>query len=839
MGFIAALLVPIIGSIGAAIVEIGIAVGLGFAARKLAPKPKSSGAATDRGRVLQLAIDTNAARQVIFGRSATAGSLVYWQTTGTDNAVLQMVVALADHECAGLVSLWIDGKERAWNSDTGVVDGFGGKLVVRFHNGASDQAVDAAVKAASEGRWTDDERGAHVCYAVVEATYDPEIFSSGNIPQIVYVIDGAKLYDPRFDSTAGGEGDQRWNDPTTWAFSSNCAVAIYNVLRGFSAGGRPLFGLNAPADAIRMSDFEAAANVCDESVGLAAGGTEPRYTCGMVVTLDGQPNRDALEALAAAMAGDIICSAGIYRIMAGVARSSVATISDADLIVTEPFTVEPRLGRGELTNAVTGSFSDPERSYNAVPLPPRTSSADEIVDGGIRLTLPMDLVAVTSRTQGQRVMEIARKRARRQLRVRCTLRGRWFGLEPGDWITFNSTRRGFVGKIFEIDHIKRNPDLTSVISLREMDDGVDDWSALTDELADDTESDLAGGGPTLNAVTGLAAAPVVIAGNGEAQMPGIRATWTAITDPTVIAVRFEFRKVGDTTALERRSETPGAGQYTWVDGVQGGIAYEIRALPVTAPERGVEWTSWVAFSGAAVTDPLKVDAAVDAEVGPGSIGFEELDAQTRFELSLATAIASVQGSVSAQLAEAFEWAQRTGEAALASLANGHENGAQLLTERVERVNGQNALAQQITTAVTRIGDNETAITEVIESVDGIKAAWGVAININGQVVGLVRLDGEVDESQLTVVADKFLIAHPDITGGTPVPVFTLSEISGETKVHIAGELIADAIRAGEVSVGQLSAISANLGTITAGLMKSSDNLFRIDLDNKEIVIETA
>ena len=828
-----------LGALGTAALEIGVAIGLGFLARKLTPEPEqgSGAAAQRRGRTLQLEIATDAARKVIFGRDATAGSLVYWQTTGTDNRLLQMVVAIADHECEGLVELWVDGKQRTWNSETGVVAGHDGKLKVRFYNGTAAQTVDTAVRDASGGRWTNNETGAHVCYAVIEAEADGNIFPGG-IPQIVFVVDGAKLYDPRLDDTVGGDGDHRWDDQSTWEWSDNNAVAIYNVLRGFSAGGQPLLGLNAPADAVRLADFEAAANACDESVGLAAGGSEKRYRCGYVAEIVPGVNGRTLEALSAGMSGDIICAGGIYRIMAGVARAPVASLTDDDLIIDEPWVSEPRRPRSELTNAVLGSFTDPERSYNFVPLPPRTSSSDEAADGGIRLAQTLELAAVKSRTQAQRVMEIARKKARRQIRARGTLRARWFVLEPGDWVTVTSERRGYEGVTFEIDSTKGEPDLRTAIALAEVDEGIDDWNGAEDELADNTASGLASGGPTLNSVSSFALAAITVDGTDGAQLPGLRATWTAITDPTVVAIRIQYRKQGDTLAIERRVEDPSAAQHSWVEGIQGGIVYEARAIPIAEPPRAMEWSAWAAAGGS--TESLKVDVSVVTEsVEDGSIDEAALDAQTLFELRLSTAIAAVQGSVSEALEEAYARAQDVGEALLQTQADSYDNRAQILVEQTTRANETSALAQQITSAITSINGNTASISEVIESIDGLSANWGVAINVNGEVVGLARLDGDASESTFAVVADKLTIAHPSVGGGTPIQVFTVADVEGETKAYLAGELIADAIRAGVVDVDTLSAISANLGTITAGLLRSADNLFRIDLDNKTFVIETS
>jgi hypothetical protein len=866
MAFLAPLLVPILGATGAALAEIGIAVGLGFAARKLAPKAGTSSrsqSAVESGRTLTLSLDTSAPRQAIFGRAATAGSLVYWQAKGDNNETIQLVIALADHECHALAGLWVDGKECAWNSGTSEVAGYNGKLKVRFYAGTATQTVDTAVRDASGGGWTNDETGHHVCYAVVEATYDETLMP--DMPQIVFVVDGAKLYDPRFDTTVGGDGDQRWNDQSTWVYSRNCAVAIYNVLRGFSAGGKPLLGLNAPADAIRLSDYEAAANICDESVALAAGGTEPRYQCGLVVTLTGQPNREALEALTAAMAGDVVCCAGIYRIIAGAARSSAATISDADLIIDEPFTSEPRLSRADLTNAVMGSFADPARAYNMVPLPPRTSSTDETADGGIRLAQSLDLVAVNSRTQGQRVQEIARKRARRQLRASFTLRSRWFGLEVGDWITMNSDRRGYSSKVFEYEGLKRNPDLTSVAVLREMDAAIDDWSTA-DELADDTSSDLPPAGPTLTSVSALAVAKVVVTGAGGAQRPGLQATWTAITDPTVVALLIEYRKVGDTVAFERRVESPAAGTYTWVDGIQGGLDYEIRALPVTIPERAVDWTSWVALS--TTTDPQMVDVAVS--VPPDTITEEMLDPQARFELGLVTAADGALGSVQAGLEEVFRQLALTSEHAIRGMVGSRQNKVAILVEQTQRLTDKQAFAQQITTlqagldnsaaaivveqtvraeadfslssmlssVASNVANNTASVVVLQESVNGIHTRFGVQLNSNGQVIGLISLDGSPEGSTFTVVADKFLVALPDIAGGDAVPVFAIQEVNGSPKLALRGDMIADgSIIARHIQATTLSAISADFGEMTAGVARSADNKMRLDFNNKSFRME--
>jgi hypothetical protein len=58
-----------------------------------------------------------------------------------------------------------------------------------------------------------------------------------------------------------------------------------------------------------------------------------------------------------------------------------------------------------------------------------------------------------------------------------------------------------------------------------------------------------------------------------------------------------------------------------------------------------------------------------------------------------------------------------------------------------------------------------------------------------------------------------------------------------TNAHI-GDTAIDFAKINTATIASLSSINADMGTITAGKMQSSDGLFVIDLDNKTISIET-
>jgi len=841
-----AFIAPIIGAIaglsavGTAIVGTAIAVGAGYLARKLAPAPTSRdynpGTA---GMRLSPRFDPNAEREVAFGRCASAGTLVYQNVYGPNgNDFAQLVYALADHQCDGIEGVIVNGKYRALEAFhpgawvTGFpVSGRSDNIWVAWHDGAWDQDADADLIARSGDKWTSSHRGRGVAYVRVTLRYDAEVFADG-MPRLVFVFRGIRLYDPRKDTTAGGSGDHRWGDPSTYEWTANPAVCLYNWRRGIYVNGERLTGMATVPAAMPLDNWFAAMNACDETVARRDGsGNDPRYR--MHGIIGGDDNRTVIRAMLAAMAGEEVDTGGVIKCLPGVAQAPVMSITDDDLMLDQAVEITPKNPRSQLVNAVLGSFHDPDSGYESMPLPPRISSADEAIDGGERWAQSYALDLVCDQRQGQRVLEILRRKARAQLRVSIPLRARCATLEAGDWIVWNSDRYGYVNQMFSVEEAPQADDLSVPATLQATAAGIFAWDPATDELDPLDPVELPSGGATFTTVTGLTAQNFAIVGGVDGiARPGIRITWDVIEDYTVTSLIAEYRRTGDDASLSVEILDPGAGSHAWVQGVQGGTLYEVRVKPVTAPPRAVAWTGWVSTggsSGAQIVASALISEQANS-VPPDTITPEMLSAQALFELKLVTDIDAIQGSVAEQIKEAYGWAQQVGEAALASLVQGQENGARLLTETTERVNGLNALAQQITTAVTWIGENEASISEVIESIDGIKAGWGVSININGQVVGLVRLDGAADESQLTIVADKLAIAHPDVAGGDPVPVFTLSEIDGETKAHIAGELIADAIRAGSVSVESLSAIVANLGIITAGRLQNADNTTYFDLD---------
>lgn len=165
-------------------------------------------------------------------------------------------------------------------------------------------------------------------------------------------------------------------------------------------------------------------------------------------------------------------------------------------------------------------------------------------------------------------------------------------------------------------------------------------------------------------------------------------------------------------------------------------------------------------------------------------------------------------------------------------------GTAATIETIEQavVDGEDSVATQITNVQSQANGNSSAVQTLSEAVDGIEARWGVAIDLNGHVVGLVQLSGDASGSEFVVVADKFIIAHPSDDEDLITP-FVVGMVDGNATVGINGNLVVDgSIVARHLAVGTLSAIAADIGTVTAGKLQSADEKFVIDLDNKTIEI---
>lgn len=778
MPFLAPALVGAIGLTGVAATAAEVALGLGFSAalsygvQAITPKPGDRGA---MGHALQRRYNPNTPCEIAVGYAATAGTQVYRNVYGKQEYV-ETVLSLSDfYPCDGIEAIWIDGEERTWNAGTGEVSGFP-NMRIRFHAGTWSQSADADLVAhAVEERWTSAHRGRGRCYAVVQMKYDAKEYPNGE-PAILFVLRGAKFYDWRKDSTRGGSGSHRWGNISTYQWTRNPKVIAYNWCAGIHLNGEHVAGLSAPLDMLPLDVWTAAANACDENVSLKGGGTEKRYSAdGLISTAT--PHREVIRALVTASAGEFVYTGGLFLPLAGVSEAPVMSITDDDLMADGEVEIVQDAPSDDLFNAVFGSYSDPAQQWESTAAPPRISSDDALEDGiagydgddepiGTRLSKTFPLDFVSSGTQAQRVLEILRRQNRYQGTASLPLRARCTSLEAGDVVSWTSDRYGYVNKTFRVRATSVPDDRSrNTVQLKETASAIYAWNAAVDELDPQNPATVAPGAEAATVIEGLSVGNVVIAAGGSGKRPAIPVSWTPPDDPSIVAIKFEYRRVGDDAALRDRADDPSTGGVHLVmSGVQGETEYELRALPVCVPERdNLSWTAWLPTGSASA--PFEVDvAALATTVPPDTITAEMLAEQERFVLGLVTATDQVLGSLTHMAQRALTEAQTVAKAQIKSIEFSGKNAARLTVERQERLTAQQALAQQITTAFAQIDQNAAQLTnEITARADGQSALaqeitsavaqiQGVRADLTSESTARANSDGAFAQQLLTVNA---------------------------------------------------------------------------------------
>jgi hypothetical protein len=489
-------------------------------------------------------------RQAVFGQALVGGSLLdgfnYGGKNGTQWEVL--VITIADHLCDALVGFYVNDKYVAFGG-SGLVPGYSSQLKVTWHPGTMAQAADPTCT--SYGGWSSADRLAGVAYVVVEYKADDSDDKSptwpGGRPRFAWLVRGKRCYDPRKDSTvAGGSGAHRWASPSTWEWSENLAICRYNWVRGVYAGdqidqptqllvGRGLSAIEAPPERVA-----AAANLCDELVPLAGGGSEPRYRVGAIVGAD-ETFVDVEEKWAAACAGVLIQPEGSIEIEPGHAKSPVASFTDADLIVGKAVTFSDFRSQAdeEWCNTVVARYIEPIQKWAEHAAPVRRVPADLVADGGPR-EKPLRLDYVTSGTQAQRVGEIARRMGRLTRTAGVTLGPRFNELEEGDWVVWTSARRmKGASRTFRVEGYSDDASWQKTLQLREISAGVFAWTTadqLTPGAAAHQQAEPGAIGAPGAGSWSLAAVQLT---HGDATAPALAVTG-ASDEPYAELIRFEY-----------------------------------------------------------------------------------------------------------------------------------------------------------------------------------------------------------------------------------------------------------------------------------------------------------
>lgn len=225
---------------------------------------------------------------------------------------------------------------------------------------------------------------------------------------------------------------QLWRDtadPVRW--TSNPAILAGWWMTLARASG----GMGIPFDWIDWDSVTAAANVCDEDITvkkLDGTGYEQvkRYACHTVLSTAAAPG-DNLQVILGAMAGEHAFTGGLYRVWAGAHRVPTITLTDRDVVASEPITIQPTAGSSDApANVMNGRITDAARGYVEAAVTPVVNDAYVLEDGGEEPN-ELELGATTDSRQAQYLLGLELERGRPRMAASLAItasKGRDIGL---------------------------------------------------------------------------------------------------------------------------------------------------------------------------------------------------------------------------------------------------------------------------------------------------------------------------------------------------------------------------------------------------------------------------
>jgi hypothetical protein len=490
---------------------------------------------------------------------------------------LHQYITLAAHEINSVDKLYLDDREVVFptTGDTRKSIGFHRR---KLSNGQWESLVFMAAQLGSDGQtyqqdlsaqvgagqWGESHRQRGCAGVYLYTIFNAGVFPNG-MPEVEFSVSGKKVYDFRDGLTK---------------FTSNAALILADCLCDAKLGaGIARANLNA-------TNWAEAADVCDQTLALAAGGTEARYSINGTFST-GASIESTIEEMLQAMAGDLVYQGGEWFCYPGKYRAPVMALSESNL--RDEIKITTAVPRRERFNAVRGTFVNAADKYLEADYSPVKNNYYATLDGQVIFEdIPQPFV--TSSAQAQRIAKIELERVRQGIEVDIVVGVEALKLTVCDTITLSYARFGWVNKVFEVRDVilgdSPEQGFRIALKLRETAAGIYTWSA------EETQRDLA---PDTNlpspfnvtAPTGLTLASgtseLYIRNDGTV-FSRLKASWTLSRDIYVEqGGRYEIQyKLSSSSTWLSVTPVDGEQSETYILDVQDGSLYDVRVRAVNS-----------------------------------------------------------------------------------------------------------------------------------------------------------------------------------------------------------------------------------------------------------------
>lgn len=595
------------GGLGGILAAVGKAI-LGMVVSQLlssafGAKPKKPSQSTfdrtaqDRTQMIRSPIEP---RRIVYGTAVVSGPIVYATSSGDGNKYMHIVIPLATHECAGIDDVWVNDKlitnamlDGSGNVTSGDLSGL--IRIKKFLGGSGQAASTDLISEAPSGEWTATAVGAGVTYIYIRAEHNQDRIPNG-IQNVKAKVRGRLVYDPRTATTA---------------HSNNWALCALDYLRSD-------FGLSAGSHQWTDTHYNAMANICDEDVTLDAGGaTQKRYTCDGSFTLDQAPI-DVMEDLLTAAAGVMVFTQGQYFAFPAYLPAGPYPALDTSML-RGTIRGMPRRSRRDLSNAVRGTFVNPEKNWLLSDFPMVKNATYKSQDNNRDWVKEIQLPYTTDVMRAQRLAKIHLEHSRQALTTVWELNFTPLDIACWDVVEVtvpDSAGLGFVwtSKLFRVIDWTLRPNGVD-LTMKEEAAGVYDWNfgeATTIDLAPDTELATPFDNPPN--VAGLA----LSSGDDELDVridgtvfSRLRVSWTTVANVFVRQggwIEVQYRKQGETVWANAPAVAGSDTSVRILDVVDGEI-YDVRVRAVNS--LGVPSLAWTEFLGHTVAGKSAPPSAPD------------------------------------------------------------------------------------------------------------------------------------------------------------------------------------------------------------------------------------
>ena len=405
---------------------------------------------------LNASLDVTTPRKAVFGTTAMNLDIRYQEASGANQEYIDYVLAVAAHKVKSIDEIWFEEKQ-AWTSGGGVTSTYSGYLTVNtiLEGGAASYFT---VNGGS--RWGADERmtGCALVHIRIKRTGNDKKSESplvNGMPSRVTIIgEGALLYDPRLDSTVtGGSGAHRADDQATWGSytaaddTDNPALQLLWWLLGWKINDRLSIGCGVPPERIDLPSFITAANICDEDVTLAVGGTQKRYRTSGTAS-DADDRMGIINTFLSCMNGTSRDSGGklTLQVMKNDLADYVLDFDENDII--GEFEWNQTRGLTDSYNAARGRFIDPSTNslYQMADYPEVGFASPD----GIPRVMALDLPYVEDGRRAQRIAKQVLQRNQYRGMFSATFKAKALGCSVGDVVRISFSALGWSNKLFRV-----------------------------------------------------------------------------------------------------------------------------------------------------------------------------------------------------------------------------------------------------------------------------------------------------------------------------------------------------------------------------------------------------